>query len=139
MAKARSGRPGKAKQPRVAKARRARAAKAQRLKGAPVAVLILAAYPSLEAAEAAAVALVRERVLACATVTTGKAFYAWEGREVAEPSAVLHGKTTAARVGEAKKRIRASHPDKVPEILVIDIVDGHPDYLAWIAEQVEPR
>ncbi len=139
MAKKQRGRPGKAKRPRVAKARRARAAKAQRAEGAPVAVLILAAYPSLEVAEAAAQALVRERVLACATVTTGKAFYAWEGREVAEPSAVLQGKTTAARADEARKRIRASHPDKVPEILVLEIADGHPDYLAWIAEQVAPK
>jgi periplasmic divalent cation tolerance protein len=106
---------------------------------APRAVLILAAYPRLSAAHRAARQLVRGRVLACATVTTGKAFYIWQGRELSELSAVLYGKTTAARAGDALRRIRESHPDKVPEILVLEIVAGEPTYLRWLAEQVTPR
>jgi len=106
---------------------------------APRAVLILAAYPRLGVAERAARRLVRERVLACATVIAARAFYVWEGRLLGELSAVLHGKTTAARAPEALRRIRESHPDKVPEILVVDVAAGDPDYLAWVAEQVKAR
>ena len=103
------------------------------------AVLILAAYPSGEVAEEAARKLVQARVLACATVTAGQAFYFWEGREHAEPSAILQGKTTAVRAAEVLRLIQESHPDKVPEILILEIAGGDPAYLAWVQEQVTPK
>ena len=120
----------------MAATRRRPSAKPRR---SPRAVLILAAYPRLGVAERAARRLVRDRVLACATVSPARAFYVWEGCELAELSAVLCGKTTAARAGMALRRIRETHPDKVPEILVVEIAAGDPDYLAWVAEQVKPR
>ena len=127
----------------MAQARRKRSGKpagrAASSRRAPRAVLILAAYPRLGMAERAARRLVRDRVLACATVSPGRAFYVWGGRELSELSAVLHGKTTAARAAETLRLIRQSHPDKVPEILVIEIAAGDPDYLAWVAEQVKPK
>ena len=109
-------------------------------KAAKRAVLILAAYPRRPAAERAARLLVRERVLACATVTGGaRAFYAWQGREQAHGSTLLYGKTTAARAEDAVRRIRETHPDKVAEILVLEIAGGNPAYLAWVAEEVGRR
>jgi periplasmic divalent cation tolerance protein len=101
-------------------------------------VLILAAYPRRQAAERAAKALVQDRVLACATVVPGaRAHYMWNGRRHADPSALLHGKTTAARAREAVRRIRATHPDQVPEILVFHVAGGDKDYLAWVAREVK--
>ena len=106
----------------------------------PRAVLILAAYPRRAAAERAARLLVRGRVLACATVSApARAFYFWKGREVAEAGALLYGKTTAARARDAIRLIRQSHPDRVPEILVLKIAAGEPTYLAWVADQVARR
>ena len=102
------------------------------------AVLILAAYPRRPAAERAAALLVRERVLACATVVPGaRAFYTWRGRRHADASILLYGKTTAARARDAVRRLRETHPDEVPEILVLDIAGGDPDYLAWVAREVK--
>ncbi|HYQ88941.1 MAG TPA: divalent-cation tolerance protein CutA [Candidatus Binatia bacterium] len=81
----------------------------------------------------------RERVLACATVVPGaRAFYTWGGRRRADRSILLYGKTTRARADEAVRRLRETHPDQVPEILVLDVVGGDPDYLAWVAEEVKP-
>ena len=65
----------------MASSRRKRPARARRAK----AVLILVAYPGTEVAEEAARRLVQAGVLACATVTEGKSFYIWEGREHALP------------------------------------------------------
>jgi periplasmic divalent cation tolerance protein len=102
--------------------------------------LILAAYPGRAPAERIARLLVRERLLACATTVPGaRAFYVWRGREEAGGSTLLLGKTTASRSRAAMRRIRESHPDSVPEILVLDIAAGHPAYLAWVAEEVRPR
>lgn len=107
---------------------------------APRAVVILSAYPSRVAAERAARALVRTRVIACATVTpNGRAFYRWDGKERADRTALLWGKTTAARARAAVKAIRASHPDRVPEILILPVRGGHGPYLAWIEEEVKRR
>jgi len=119
----------------MASSRRKRPARARRAK----AVLILVAYPGTEVAEEAARRLVQAGVLACATVTEGESFYIWEGREHAEAGAVLRGKTTAARARDAQRLIQETHPDKLPEILVLEIADGHPGYLAWVAAQVAPK
>jgi periplasmic divalent cation tolerance protein len=107
---------------------------------APRAVVILSAYPSRASAERAARELVRSRFVACATVTpTGRAFYRWEGKERADSSALLWGKTAASRARAAVLAIRESHPDRVPEILVLPVEGGHAPYLAWIEEEVGRR
>lgn len=104
------------------------------------AVLILSAYPGRAAADRAARELVRAGMLACATVTYGaRAFYRWKGRDHADPSTLLWGKTTRARARAAVRAIRAGHPDEVPEILVLPIAGGHAPYLAWLAGEVRPR
>ena len=106
----------------------------------PRAVVILSAYPTRAAAERAARALVRSRAVACATVTpNGRAFYRWEGKERADSSTLLWGKTTASRAPAAVKAIRASHPDKVPEILILPVRGGHAPYLDWIEKEVRRR
>jgi periplasmic divalent cation tolerance protein len=103
----------------------------------PPAVVILAAYPTRASAERAAKSLVRERVLGCATVMPGgKAFYRWNGKEHADPSVLLWGKTLAARSRRAIEAIRAYHPDTVPEILVLPVRGGHVPYLEWLAGEV---
>ncbi len=117
-----------------------RAPRARSARRPPRAVLILAAYPRRAAAERAAKLLVRERLLACATVAAGaRAFYFWQGREQAHASALLHGKTTASRADEAVRRIQETHPDQVAEILVLDVVGGNTEYLKWIANEVKGR
>ena len=100
-------------------------------------VVILAAYPSRAPAARAARELVRDRVLACATVHRGgTAFYQWKGRERKERSTLLWGKTTSGMAARAVKAIRALHPDEVPEILVLRVEGGNAEYLAWLAESV---
>jgi periplasmic divalent cation tolerance protein len=100
-------------------------------------VLILSAYPRRAQAERAARALVRARVLACATVVPhGRAFYRWKGALRTEGSALLLGKTLASRSRAAIEAIRASHPDRVPEILVFRVASGHAPYLVWLAGEV---
>lgn len=115
-----------------------RTREAERRKAArPRAVVILSAYPRRAAAERAARSLVRSRHLACATVVAGgKAFYRWQGKERADASTLLWGKTTGARARAAIEAIRVSHPDRVPEILVLPVTGGHAPYLAWLDAEV---
>jgi periplasmic divalent cation tolerance protein len=103
----------------------------------PRAVLVLSAYPGRAAADRAARRLVKDGVVACATVVpNGRAHYRWDGKQRAEPSALLWAKTTAARARAAVRAVRDGHPDEVPEILVLPVSGGHGPYLAWIAAEV---
>ena len=123
-----------------ARSRGGPAPRAARAEGAPRAatvVLILSAFPRKAAAERAARSLVTERILACATVTvSSRAYYRWNGRVVTGTSALLWGKTTKAMAKTAIQRIRESHPDRVPEILVLPVSGGDPGYLRWLGESV---
>ena len=97
------------------------------------AVLILAAYPRVAPAERAARDLVSARLAACATVSPrGRAFYRWKGRMHRDPSVLLWAKTVSGKARAAIRRIRQSHPDQVPEILIVPVAGGHAPYLAWL-------
>jgi len=100
----------------------------------PAVALIVAAFPRRAPAARAARALVRDGVLACATVSAGaRAYYRWEGKLVEEGSVTLWGKTSAAYAKRALAAIRALHPDRVPEILVLRTSASFPAYAAWVA------
>ena len=102
-------------------------------------VLLLAAYPRRADATRAARELVAKGVLACATVASGaKAFYRWEGRFHEESSVILWGKTSSRRAASAMKALRALHPDRVPEILVLR-PGALPAYAAWVASTTKGK
>ena len=102
---------------------------------AGAAVVILAAYPGRAPALRAARALVRDRLLACATVQGGAtAVYRWKGRAHEEASTLLWGKAAAAAADRAIEAIRALHPDEVPEILVLRVAKGNRSYLRWLEQ-----
>ena len=108
--------------------------------GRGMAVVVLSAYPRRLAAERAARSLVRDGVLACATVTPGaRAFYRWKGKDRAESTTLLWGKTTRAKGAAAVRAIREGHPDEVPEILILPVVGGHEPFLAWVENEVKAR
>ena len=43
-------------------------------------------------------------------------------------------KLTTARFDEFQKRLRALHPYDMPEIIRLNIAEGSPEYLHWIAD-----
>jgi periplasmic divalent cation tolerance protein len=111
--------------------------RASRTPRGSAALLLLSAFPGRAAALRTARALVRDRLLACATVQgSATAIYRWKGRRHEEPSVLLWGKTTARMADRAIRAIRAIHPDEVPEILVLRVAKGDPRYLRWLAASV---
>jgi periplasmic divalent cation tolerance protein len=95
---------------------------------------------SREAVQHLADTVVTERLAACAQVEGPLAsVYRWQGgvERVTEWRCLC--KTTAARAPALIARLRALHPYDVPEIVATPIVDGDPDYLAWIEHSVSPE
>jgi periplasmic divalent cation tolerance protein len=81
--------------------------------------------------------LVEERLAACVQVSPeGTAIYRWQDELYVDSQAQLVIKTTSALWERLRTRICALHPDEVPEILALPVVDGLPAYLSWMSESV---
>ena len=90
--------------------------------------------------DAAALArtLVEERLAACAHIHAPiTSVYRWNGKVQEDGERQMTLKTTAARLDALLARIRELHPYDVPEFVVIPIVDGSSEYLAWLRASTE--
>ena len=98
-------------------------------------VVVLTTFPADGDAQAFARRLVEERLAACINVLPPMAsIYRWKGAVEQAEERQLLVKTVASNVDALIERIRALHPYDVPEILVLKVSSGSPDYLSWLAE-----
>jgi periplasmic divalent cation tolerance protein len=81
-------------------------------------------------------ALLEQRLIACASLLPGiTSIYRWQGKieEGQEVKVIL--KTMATHFDTVQSYIRAHCSYEVPEIVQIDIAQGNPHYLSWVAEE----
>jgi len=98
---------------------------------------VLVTAPDAQLAESMASTLVEERLAACVNVIPGLvSVYRWEGEVQRDQEALMIVKTTESRVAELRERIVQLHPYEVPEVLVLNVVDGHEPYLGWVRDAV---
>jgi periplasmic divalent cation tolerance protein len=102
------------------------------------ACIVSTALGTEDEAEALAAALVQARLAACVQVQHVRSFYVWEGALHREPEWVLMIKTRSARFDEVQAFIRARHSYDTPEILLLPVSGGSPDYLRWLADASAP-
>ncbi len=93
----------------------------------------LVTAPDTEVAESMGRTLVEERLAACVNVIPGLvSVYRWEGEVHRDDEALMILKTTESCVAALRERVVQLHPYDVPEVLVLDVVDGHEPYLCWV-------
>jgi len=98
---------------------------------------VLITAPDAEVGERIGRALVDERLAACANLVPGvTSVFHWEGTVQRSEEALLILKTTAARFEALEARVLELHPYDVPEVLALDVRDGHAPYLAWVRGEV---
>ena len=93
----------------------------------------LSTAPNMERAAEIARVLVEEGLCACVNILPAvRSIYLWDGEicDGAEVMCVI--KTRANRVDALRERLVALHPYEVPELVVLDVIDGHEPYLSWI-------
>ena len=101
--------------------------------------VVLCTVPSEEAASALARSVLQARTAACVNVLPGvRSHYWWEGRLQEDGEWLLIMKTTRARYGALQAAVREAHPYAVPEIMALDVAEGWPPYLAWVAQEARP-
>jgi len=96
--------------------------------------VVLVTAPDAETAARIARALVEERLAACGNVVDGvRSIYRWEGEVEDAREALLILKTRAEVFERLRDRVLEMHPYECPEVLRLDVADGLPAYLGWIA------
>ena len=98
-------------------------------------VLVFSTFADAATARNAAARLVEERLAACANIIPGvESIFRWQGKIESGNEVFVIFKTTHGRWQQLEQRLRALHPYEVPEIVMIQIRDGLPEYLNWIVE-----
>ena len=92
--------------------------------------------PDADSAARIADALVEARLAACVNQVPGlRSVYRWEGAIERADEVLLVAKTTHARLDALIERIRALHPNELPEVIAFEVAGGLAAYLDWVAEQ----
>ncbi len=90
-------------------------------------------------AEKLAEHLVEQRLAACVSVLPGlKSFYRWQGKIETDEEILLMIKTSRDLVDEVSRQLDRLHSYDLPELIVAPIVDGSPNYLAWLERELKP-
>lgn len=96
-------------------------------------ILVSTTCGSEEEAQRLARLLVEERLAACVQIVPQvRSVYRWRGQVEESGEWLLLVKSRRDLFGELRKRLRAAHTYELPEIVALAVVDGEPDYLAWI-------
>jgi periplasmic divalent cation tolerance protein len=97
-------------------------------------VFVTAANPE-QAAKISESAVESHQAACATTIQNVHSMYWWEGKLVKDQESVVMLKTTSDRFEALQQTIMAIHTYKVPEIIAIPVVNGLPQYLAWIEEE----
>ena len=99
-----------------------------------VSVLLSTCPP--EAAAEIATTLVEARLAACVNVVPGvQSIYRWDGAIEQADESLLVVKCAAVCEEETRAAIVRSHPYDVPEVISVDVRDGHPPYVEWVLRE----
>jgi periplasmic divalent cation tolerance protein len=101
--------------------------------------LVFTTLPNAGIAGELAKALVEARLAACVTILAPcRSVYRWKDdlREDGEVPLII--KTTLELYPALETYLRAHHPYELPEIVALDVAQGLPDYLRWIAAETAP-
>ncbi len=87
-------------------------------------------------ADAIAQAAIEGGEAACARIGSAESVYRWQGELCRTPEFVVELKTTAGAADRVRRTIARLHNYELPEVLVLPVLGGSADYLAWLRDQV---
>lgn len=104
--------------------------------------MILAFSTCGSAAEAERIArhLVDARVAACVSITPGvRSIYRWQDKVHDDTEWALTIKTRRDLFPRLREELRSIHSYETPELIALRVLDGLPDYLAWVTSVTAPQ
>jgi periplasmic divalent cation tolerance protein len=99
--------------------------------------IVLTTVGSEDEARKIAQHLVETQLAACVNIIPHvESIYRWQGKLESSREWLLLIKTSSERFPAARDAIRAMHSYELPECIAVNIEDGSPDYLKWLAESL---
>ena len=99
-------------------------------------VIVMSTTDSEQAARQLAADAVRERLAACAQIVGPiTSVFRWEGDVQTEAEWRLEFKTAADRSEALRSYIIEHHGYDVPEVVVVPVTAGSPEYLTWVRDE----
>ncbi|MBI5938351.1 MAG: divalent-cation tolerance protein CutA [Betaproteobacteria bacterium] len=106
----------------------------------PRPLLCITTLPDADAAGKLAAALIEQGLAACVNILAPcKSVYRWQGSVHTDDEVPLLIKTSAERYAALEGYLRQHHPYELPELIALDIAQGLPAYLAWLATETTPN
>src|SRR3712207_1081566 len=102
-------------------------------------IVVLTTFPADGDVETFASTLIQERLAACVNVLPNvRSIYIWQGKVERADERQLLIKTQTDRLHELETRLKALHRYEIPEFVVLPVLDGSREYLAWLAQSTNP-
>jgi periplasmic divalent cation tolerance protein len=111
-------------------------------KGAAVTdkVVVYTTCGNITEAEAIARSLIENRRAACVNVIPGLlSYYRWQGKVENDTELLLMIKTERGLVDDVRRTLEALHSYDLPEMIVLPIIAGSPNYLEWLEQELQPE
>jgi periplasmic divalent cation tolerance protein len=101
-------------------------------------IVVFSTCGSAGEAERLARQLLEGRLAACVNVITQiRSFYWWKGKIEDSPECLLVIKTSRDMFEKLRSVLEAAHSYELPEVLALPIIDGSPNYLAWLGVELQ--
>jgi len=83
--------------------------------------------------------VVEKKLAACANLVPGvESIYTWKGKVERAREVLVVIKTMATRLPELEREVTRAHSYDVAEFIVLPIIAGSQNYLAWLQESTTP-
>jgi periplasmic divalent cation tolerance protein len=84
-------------------------------------------------------AVVEKRMAACVSILPGSvnSVYRWKGKVESARERLLIIKTSRKSLAKLQVAVERLHSYDVPEFIALPVVEGSPNYLAWLGESLE--
>lgn len=98
---------------------------------------VLTTVANAEDAAALADKLVQNKLAACVQELTIRSHYNWENKTQNEQEVLMLIKTQETLQDEVVSFIKSNHSYDLPEIIVLPVVGGLAEYLAWVSSETK--
>jgi len=96
-------------------------------------IVVFTTCGSEEEARKLATALIEKHLAACVNITAPvTSVYRWKGSVQESQEWMLIIKSRRERFAELRIVLEGAHSYELPEVLALPVVDGSPNYLAWV-------
>ncbi|HUA60224.1 MAG TPA: divalent-cation tolerance protein CutA [Verrucomicrobiae bacterium] len=96
-------------------------------------IVVLSTCANAEEAERIGRLLVEQHLAACVNVLPEiRSIYRWKGAIESAGECLLLIKTARPKFASVSAELRKAHSYELPEVLAIPVLDGSPDYLEWL-------